>query len=402
MQTFDCKIVDENGSVFHREIMADTKFEAIDSVTKTGELILSVKKKKSSINLNSLFINLQKPKPEEVEHFTSQLATLLNTGVPLLASLEALKVQAESEAMRLIITEVHQDLSKGSSLSNALRKHPKIFGVMYINMIEAGEKAGVMDPVLHRLSSFIQKEIDMKANIKSGVRYPIIIFANIILAFILAIIFVIPRFANLYSSQGVELPLPTQLLINLNQMVTNYWMTTFVSVIVLAIGLIYFFKTPKGRRIKDWIKLNAPIVKTIYGKNILVRFSHMLATLIQSGIHIISSLEIVEKIVGNSIISELISEAKEDAIQGKSLASSLGRSKYFPPMTVKMISIGEQSGSLEIMLNKIAEQYDNEVNHLLTRLSAMLEPLMTVIMGIFLIILAMGIFLPMWNIYEVF
>jgi len=402
MQTFDCKIVDENGSVFHREIMADTKFEAIDSVTKTGELILSVKKKKSSINLNSLFINLQKPKPEEVEHFTSQLATLLNTGVPLLASLEALKVQAELEAMRLIITEVHQDLSKGSSLSNALRKHPKIFGVMYINMIEAGEKAGVMDPVLHRLSSFIQKEIDMKANIKSGVRYPIIIFANIILAFILAIIFVIPRFANLYSSQGVELPLPTQLLINLNQMVTNYWMTTFVSVIVLAIGLIYFFKTPKGRRIKDWIKLNAPIVKTIYGKNILVRFSHMLATLIQSGIHIISSLEIVEKIVGNSIISELISEAKEDAIQGKSLASSLGRSKYFPPMTVKMISIGEQSGSLEIMLNKIAEQYDNEVNHLLTRLSAMLEPLMTVIMGIFLIILAMGIFLPMWNIYEVF
>ncbi len=402
MKTFDCKIVDDNGNVFQREVIAESKFEAMETGVKPGELILSVRKKSAPFHLSATLSQFQKPKQEEVEHFTSQLATLLNTGVPLLHSLEALKEQAESESMKKIIATIYEDLNGGASLSKALRKYPNVFGVMYINMVEAGEKTGLMDPILKRLASFIQKDLEMRANIKSSVRYPIIIFSNLILAFALAIIFVIPRFATLYSGQGVVLPLPTRILIGLNQAVTEYWLTTAVIVALMTGGFIYFFRTLAGIQTKDWLKLNLPIVKSIMGKNILVRFSHTLSTLIQSGIHIISSLEIVEKIVGNSIIGAAISQAKNEAIQGTPLAASLGKCKYFPPMTIKMISIGEQSGALEVMLNKIAEQYDNEVNHLLKRLTAMFEPLMTVFIGMFLILLALGIFLPMWNVYQVF
>ncbi len=402
MAEFDCKIIDNKGSIRQTVITANSKFEIFDSFEDSDEFVLSVKQKRESFDFKTWWIKLQKPKGQEIEHFTSQLSALLNAGVPLLGSLEALKDQAESDYMKLVIQSLYDDLNGGASLSQAMGKFPRVFGLMYINMIEAGEKAGVMDTILKRLTQFIGKEISMAADIKSAVRYPIIVFGVLIMAFTLAIIFVIPKFATLYEGQGIVLPLPTRILIGFNRAVTDYWMITGIASVIVFVGLKLFFRSSPGTLTKDWIKLHFPVFKTIFHKNVIARFAHMLETLSRSGIQIISALQTVENTVGNTVIARDIAKARVDTAGGSGLAVALEKSKYFPPMTVKMIAIGEQSGSLDVMLEKIAEQYDSEVEHILKRLTSLLEPLMTVVMGVFVILMALGVFLPMWNVYKVF
>jgi len=402
MPEFNCKIINDQGVAEQRIITAQSKFDLYDSFDGSDEFIISVKLKKESFDFKTWFIKLQKPKADEIEQFTSQLSALMNAGIPLLGCLEALKDQAQTDIMKIIIQSLYDDLNGGSSLSEAVGKFPNVFGGMYVNMIEAGEKAGVMDTILERLSKFIGKELAMVANIKSAMRYPMIIFGVLVIAFSAAIIYVIPRFASLYKGQKVTLPLPTRILIGVNQAVTDYWFMTAAIAIIIVVGLHYYFKTPRGIYSKDWLLLHMPVAKLIYRNSSMSRFAHMLETLSRSGIQIVPALKTVEKTVGNVVIGNAIGRARLEAEGGGGLAASLGKSKYFPPMTVKMISVGEQSGSLDIMLNKIAEQYDAEVDHVLKRLTALIEPLMTIVMGIFVVIMALGIFLPMWQVYEVF
>ncbi len=402
MSEFDCKIINSEGDIQHRTITADSKMDVFAVFDESDEMVLSVKKKKESFDLNTWWIQHQKPKPQEIEHFTTQMSAMLNAGIPLLGTLEALKEQAETDTMKWVIQSLYDDLNAGTSLSQAMRKFPRVFGLMYINMIEAGEKAGVMDTILNRLAQFIGKELSMSADIKSAVRYPMIVFGVLLLAFSLAIIFVIPTFATLYEGQGIVLPLPTRILIGLNRAVTDYWMVTAIFSVITVIGLKFFFRTDKGIITKDWIKLHFPVFKDIFHKSVIARFAHMLETLSRSGIHIISALETVENTVGNKIIAMEIAKAREEASGGSGLAVALSKGRYFPPMVTKMISVGEQSGSLDAMLRRVAEQYDSEVDHILKRLTALLEPLMTVVMGVFVILMALGVFLPMWNVYKVF
>lgn len=402
MPEFECKIIGENGAVEKRIFTADSRPALLDELAGSDAMVVSVKKVQEKFDLNRWLAKIQKPKKNEIEHFTTQLSSLLNAGVPMLGSLDALSAQTETDAMRRIIRTIYDDLNGGKQLSEALGRFPKVFSPMYINMVAAGEKAGVMDTVLQRLAMFIGKELAMNADIKSAVRYPIIIFGVLIFAFSMAIIFVIPRFSNLYQKQGIDLPLPTQILIGINQAVTEYWFITLIVSVIISMASVMFFRTNRGITVKDWFKLNFPVFKSIFRKNAISRFAHMLETLIRSGIHIISGLKTVEKTVGNSLVEQGIAKAREDAAGGSQLAPALAQCKYFPPMAIKMISVGEDSGTLDVMLEKVGQHYDNEVSHLLKRLTALLEPMMTVIMGAFLLLIALGIFLPMWQVYEVF
>lgn len=402
MAEFVCKFVTETGDVVESTVEANSKYEIYETADSRGDMVLSVKERKVSLDLSGMLSRFKKMSPQEMEDFTTQLATILNAGVPLLSSLETLAEQAESEAMKNVIQGVAEELRKGSSLSDAMRKYPRTFSLMYANTIEAGEQTGVLDMILRRLSRFIGNEINVRDNIKSAIRYPAIIFSVLILAFTLAILFVIPRFASLYQTQHVELPLPTRILIGIHAAFTSYWFYSLISVLVLAAGVIYFIHTAPGIKTVDFVKLHVPVFKKIFLKGTLARFAHMLETLSRSGIPIISALETVEKTVGNVIISKDIASAREKVTQGVGLATALSTSKYFPKMTIRMINVGEQSGALDEMLDRVAAQFDREVDHIIKRLTTMIEPIMIIMMGGFMMLLALGIFMPMWKQYELF
>ncbi len=402
MPEFECRLVTEDGTVLEQVIEAENKFEVYETAESRNEMVLSVKEKKEHFNLDRWLQTRRKVHPREVEHFTTQLSIMLDAGVPLLTCLEALIDQAETPKMQEIIRSLVDQLNSGSSLSQAMKKYPRVFSMLYSNMIEAGEKAGVLDTILKRLSEFIGHEIQVVSNVKSAMRYPIIVFCALILAFTAAILFVIPKFANMFEAQGVALPLPTRILIGINSAVTEYWLITLIITIVVVTGLIYFLRTPKGQWVLDGLKLKLPIFKLIVLKSTIARFAHMMETLSRGGIQIISAMETAEKTVGNLWVGSDISKAREKVEEGIALATALASSKYFPPMTLKMISVGEQSGALDEMLHNIAIQYDEEVDGLIKRLSTMIEPLMTVVMGAFLLLIALGIFLPMWSMYSAF
>jgi len=402
MPEFKCRLITDDGVVLEKVISADSKYEIYDNAEVRKELVLSIKKHKEPFALQDFLDKLQQVKPQEIERFTSQLSIMLDAGVPLLSSLATIADQVETDKMKRVIQSLAEELNSGSSFSQAIGKYPRVFSLMYANMIEAGEKAGVMDVILKRLSQFIGSELLIRDNLKSALRYPIIVFGVLILAFTGAILFVIPRFANLYLSQGVELPLPTRILIGINQAVTNYWMYTLIAVITVVIGIIYFVRTPTGKKTIDFIKLKFPVFKRIFLSNTMARFAHMLETLSRSGIQITSAMKTVEKTVGNIIIGEDIAAARRKVEEGIAIADALSSSKYFPAITLKMISVGEKSGALDEMLNKVAQQYDSEVEHLTKRLTAMIEPMMIVVIGAFLLLIALGIFMPMWKLYEVF
>lgn len=402
MQEFDCRLITDDGAVLEKVISADSRYEIYDSAETRNEMVLSIKKHREPFSLEDFLDKFQKVKPREIEHFTTQLMIMLRAGIPLLTCLEALVEQTETKKMEKIIHSLADQLNSGTSLSQAMRKYPRVFSLMYANMIEAGEKSGALDSILLRLSKFIGHEIEILDNVKSAMRYPIIVLCALTAAFTVVVVFVIPRFAKLFKSQGLELPLPTRIMIGLSDTISNYWLL-ILAILVLVVGSILFFiRTPKGEWTADFIKLRVPIFKVIFLKSAIARFAHMLETLSRGGIQIVSALETVEKTVGNLCVGRSIAKAREDVSTGVSLESALSKSKYFPVMTLKMISVGEQSGAMDDMLSNIASQYDEEVDRLTKKLSTMIEPIITVIMGAFILFMALGIFLPMWKMYESF
>lgn len=402
MPEFECRLISEDGTIIERVMEAESKFEIYEAAEARNEMILKVKQKKKSFNLNEYFNRQKKVKPIEIEHFTTQLSIMLDAGVPLLTSLEALEEQAETPQMKTIVKSLAEKLNSGESFSQALSAFPRAFSPLYANMIEAGEKAGVLDTILKRLSQFIGHEIQVVANIKAALRYPIIVFTVLILAFVGAIVFIIPQFATLFETQNIDLPLPTKILIGISDALTDYWVMSLIILGSIVVSLVLFLRTPKGQWIFDLMKLNLPVMKTLFIKSTIARFAHMMETLSRGGILIIDAMETAEKTVGNVVIGSHIGKAKNKVAEGVSLADALSESKYFPPMTVKMISVGEKSGALDAMLKNIATQYDDEVDQLVKQLSTMIEPLMTIMMGAFLLLIALGIFLPMWSMYDTF
>jgi len=402
MPEFECRLISDDGDIIERVMEAESKFEIYEAAEARNEMVLKVKQKKKSRNVSKYFDSKKKVKPIEIEHFTTQLSIMLDAGVPLLTSLEALEEQAETPQMKTVVKALAEKLNSGESFSHALSEFPRAFSPLYANMIEAGEKAGVLDTILKRLSQFIGHEIQVVANIKAALRYPIIVFTVLLLAFVGAVVFIIPKFAKLFQAQDIELPLPTKILIGMSDALTDYWVISLFVIVSTVVSLVLFLRTPKGKWLFDLFKVNLPMFKTLFVKSTIARFAHMMETLSRGGILIIDAMETAEKTVGNLVIGSHIGKAKEKVAEGISLADALSESKYFPPMTIKMISVGEKSGALDAMLKNIAVQYDEEVDQLIKQLSTMIEPLMTIMMGVFLLLIALGIFLPMWSMYEAF
>ncbi|MFQ6609356.1 MAG: type II secretion system F family protein [Fidelibacterota bacterium] len=400
MPKFECKLISEEGIVHHSVIDARSKFEIFEQMEDKNEIVLSVKKFKKPFNVEEYLNSLKKIKPQELENFTSQLVVMLGAGVPLLGSLESIIQQAESQNMQKIIKDIVNKIEKGLTFSQALSDYPKVFSNLYVNMVKVGEATGVLEKILDHLSSFIRHDIEVRRKIKSAMRYPIIVICVLVLAFTGAIIFIIPRFAKMFKQAGVELPLPTRMMMGLSDFFINYWWMAIILFASLIFAFRFIVSTAKGLYYFDSLKLKLPIIKDIIIKSSIARFAHILETLNRSGIQIIKALEITEHTLENVVIAEGIRDAKDMVEEGIPLAEALGHMPVFPPMTLKMIAVGEQSGALDKMLLNIARQYDIDVDVKVEGLSGAIEPLMTIIIGIFLLIFAMGIFLPMWNMTQ--
>ncbi len=400
MPEFSYKAKNMSGDIFTGTLTVGSKQEVNEFLDQQEYFPIEIKEKKEGGSGSNFFDRFHKVSSADIANFTRQVATLIGAGVPIVSALEALHDQTDDEKFKNIMGVLIADVSAGVSFSDALMKHKSTFSNLYVNMVRAGESAGVLEDVLKRLSDFMEHDESVKKSIKSAMRYPIIVMVALTMAFFFAVTFIIPKFTVMFDRSGVELPFITQMLLLMNTLITDYWYIAFSGLGLTLFLIRRVLGTSKGRLMWDGFKLKLPVFGPLFLKNSISRFTHMLETLNSSGIHIIEALQICSETAGNDAISKEIDQARSDVEIGTSLAEALEKGHLFPPMTIRMIKTGQEAGSLDEMLISIFNQYDEEVKYLTERLSGMVEPLMTVVIGVFILIIALGIFLPMWGMYE--
>ena len=339
---------------------------------------------------------------EELILFTRQLMTLQRAGVPILTSLDSIREQSANIYFKKVIEEIGHDIESGKSLSDSLSKFSNVFSEIYINMARAGEAAGILDDILDRLANLLEHEQDLNMKVKQATRYPLLVVITISIAFPIAIMFIIPKFTALFARFDTQLPLPTRMLLSLNFILAHYWFLVIIGVVVLIFMFRYFINSPIGRPIWDNFKLKVPIFGPLILKISMSRFSRLTAVLSASGISIINTLEIVKGAVGNRIISNSVENIIEGVGEGKGIAEPMKLSGLFPGIVIQMVKIGEETGRMDDLLLKVSDYYDSQVSYTVKNLTVLIEPILIFIMGIFVLILALAIFLPMWNLISLF
>lgn len=358
--------------------------------------------KKKPFSLGALFKSKprKRAKTEEITIFTRQLSTMISAGIPLLESLEILKDQTDNPGFKLVLEEVVEKVRGGADFSESLGDHPKIFSKIYINMIRAGEAGGQLDTILIRLAEFMESSEVLKSEIKSAMTYPVISLSLIILIVGGLMIGIIPKFKTVFEGLGIPLPLPTKILLIISMAMKDHFLIALVVIVILAVLLILFKRSKRGQYFFDWLILRLPVFGDLFKKVAVSRFSRTFATLIKSGVPILGALEIVATTSGNIIIENVLNEARDHVRKGETLSEPLSRSSVFPPMVTRMIGIGEKSGALEALLEKIAEFYDQQVKSTVASLTAMIEPLMIAVMGMLVGGIVLAVFLPIFSIQK--
>lgn len=344
---------------------------------------------------------LRRVKKQEVTVFTRQMATLLYAGLPLMESLSAVIDHVDDPLLKRSITRIREDVREGKSLADAMREHPKIFSNLYTNMIQAGETSGALDVVLARLADFQESQVRLRNKLWAAMTYPILmLFIGMgVLAFLFS--FVIPQVTKVFEDTGQALPLPTLILISISNFFRAYWWVLASIIIAMAILLSKYIKTQQGKETYDKITLNAPMFGKIIKLIAVSRFARTLSTLLASGVPLITSMEIVKAVVNNTVLSKILEDAKERVREGESLSEPLRRSGVFPSMVIQMITVGERSGELEGMLSKVAETFDDEVDTTVAGLTALIEPLMILFMGVIVMFVVLSILLPIFEMSQV-
>ena len=399
--TFEYKVRDKAGALVEGQLDGDSMALVVRRLREMGYMPISVTPK-SAVSLNT---EIKIPglsgriKLREIAVMTRQLATMVDSGLSVVRSLGILGAQVENPELGRIITEVRTDLEHGSSLSAACAKHPKAFSKLYCTLIQAGEVGGNLDDVLSSLADTIEKQAALNKTIKSAMTYPAVVLAVMLTIFSAMIIFIVPVFQNLFKTLGGKLPLPTQILIDVSNIMTSVWAFAVIAGIIGAvIGIRKWIATENGRRIWDRLMLKPPIFGELFHKVGLARVTNTLGSLIGSGVPILEALEISAETAGNVTIGDALREAKNGVREGRPLADTLReREDIVPPLMVQMIEVGEQTGVLDGMLKKVAVFYDQEVEVTVNNLTALLEPLLTVVMGAGVGMMVIALYLPMFD-----
>jgi type IV pilus assembly protein PilC len=333
--------------------------------------------------------------------FTRQLATMVDAGIAIVQSLQALAEQSPNKVMRDVIRDVCTRVESGESFSEALQKHPKAFSKLYISMVAAGEKGGLLAEILARLATYLESSARIRRKVKSAMMYPIVISTTAIGIAIFLLVKVIPVFKDVYQSFGAKLPVPTQFIISLSDIMRHYLLFVLIGLGALVYGWFYFIKTPSGRDFWDSYRIKLPIFGPIAHKICLVRFTRTFASLIRSGVPILEVLQIVSQTVGNTVMERDIKAAAVDIERGEGIAVALGKHPVFPSMIIRMIKAGEQTGNIDNMLERVSNFLDEEVETTLTGLMALIEPLLIVFLGVFIGGLVVCMYLPIFNLGNI-
>lgn len=384
------------------EINSISEREARSALKQQDLFVMTIKeiKEKSNKEKGSLLdidIVEKKVKLEELTLFSRQFATLIDAGIPISRSLSILSLNSTNKSLRKALANVTESIESGSPLSQALAKHPKIFPSMYTDMVAAAEIGGALPEVLNRLAVYLEKDKSVRGKVKSAFTYPSVVFVIAILAVVVILTFVIPQFVPLFEDLGEELPLPTKILLNSSDFFMNYWYIALGSVIALVVGTIFYSKTAIGKKHIDWIKLNLPIIGVVVTKSSIARFARTLETLQRSGVPLVESLSIVGKSSGNYFIEKTINRALDSLERGEGISKELAKSKVFPPLVTQMIEIGEETGELESLLSKIADFYEEEVDIAVKNLTSMIEPVITVFLGVVVGFIAIAVIMPIYE-----
>jgi type IV pilus assembly protein PilC len=329
--------------------------------------------------------------------FTRQFSTMINAGLPLVQALDILAKQSENKALKDVTRAVVFDVESGHTVADALKKHPKAFSDLYVNMVAAGEAGGILDTILMRLATFMEKNDALVRKVKGAMIYPAVISSVAAIAIIVLLIFVIPVFEKMFASVGMALPMPTRVVIGMSKFLTGYWWAVLAIIIGGAWSLKKYYATNDGKLAIDKLMLKAPVLGDVLRKSAVSRFTRTLGTLIGSGVSILDGLEITAKTAGNRVISDAIMESRTSIAGGETIAAPLEKSKVFPPMVISMIAVGEQTGGLDEMLSKIADFYDEEVDAAVSALLSLMEPVMIVFLGVVVGGMVVAMYLPIFD-----
>ena len=387
------------GEALSGEYEADSQNEVGAYLRKRRIVITKIKKKPKDIQIK--FLQKKSVGVKDLSVFTRQFATMVNAGLPLVQCLDVLGRQLDKPHFKTVVQQVMTDVEGGSTLAEALDKHPKVFSDLFVNMIAAGEAGGILDVILSRLAVFLEKADALQRKVKGAMTYPIIVLTVAGGACIFMLMFVIPVFAKMFSDFGGELPAPTRFVMNISIFLRSYWWAIGGGSVIATFLYKRFRATDKGEMILDRMALKIPILGTVLLKSGVARFTRTLGTLIGSGVPILQGLEITSRTAGNRVMQKAIQDTSESISQGDTIASPLKESGVFPPMVVQMISIGEQTGALDEMLSKIADFYDDEVDAAVDALTAAIEPLMIVVMGTMVGGMLVAMYLPMFKMSEI-
>jgi type IV pilus assembly protein PilC len=366
------------------DVIAQLKKQRLN-VVKVDEGTAQKKKRMGAIKMRDIVI------------FTRQFSTMINAGLPLVQALDILAQQSESPALKDVTRQVVFDVESGNTVADALRKHPKAFSDLYVNMVAAGEAGGILDTILMRLAVFMEKNDALVRKVKGAMIYPGVIMSVAAIAITVLLVFVIPTFQTMFASANIALPLPTRIVIMLSHALKTYWWALLLAVGGFGFLLRRYYATADGKLQIDKLMLKTPVLGDVLRKSAVSRFTRTLGTLISSGVSILDGLEITAKTAGNRVIQDAIMESRASIAGGETIAAPLKKSQVFPAMVISMIAVGEQTGGLDEMLSKIADFYDEEVDAAVAGLLALMEPLMIVFLGVVVGGMVVAMYLPIFD-----
>jgi type IV pilus assembly protein PilC len=401
-ETYAYKVRDKSGKLVEGQLEAENAQLVVSKLRSMGYVPIEIEqqgKQSLSKDLKIPFLS-DRIKLKDVSVFSRQFATMINSGLSMLRSLYILAEQTESKPLAAVVNQVRMDVERGASLSAALAKHPKAFNRLYVAMVRAGEAGGVLDSVLQRLATTIEKQVELRRKVKSAMTYPAVVSILVLLLVTAMLLFVIPMFQGIYGQLGGKLPVPTQILIDVSNIVRKLWWVVFGVEIAAVWVFRRWIASEEGRKRWDAIKLKMPVFGGLAKKTALARFGRTLSALVRSGVPILESLDIVQETAGNWVVADAVRDTAQQVKRGEPLSRRLEEHDVFPPMVVQMMAVGEETGALDEMLDKIADFYDQEVEATVNALTSLIEPILIVIMGVVIGGMIISLYLPMFDVIN--
>lgn len=397
MPSFEWKGRDRNGNAQSGVLIGDSKEAVIAALRRQQIVVTTVKEKGKEIALPKFGGGI---KSKEIAVFTRQFSVMIDAGLPLVQCLDILGQQQENKGFQKIILQVRQDVEAGSSLAEAMRKHPQAFDDLYVNMVAAGEAGGILDTILQRLATYIEKAVKLKSQVRSALIYPVAVVTIAVVVVYVILWKVIPVFATLFEGLGGSLPWLTQIVVNISNFIGRFWWLIFALVFAAIFAIRQYYKTEAGRYQLDKLLLKSPVFGGLLRKIAVARFCRTLSTLLGSGVAILESLDITARTAGNAVIEEAILMVRKEVEEGKTLAEPLARTEQFPPMVTQMINVGEQTGAMDTMLSKIADFYEDEVDAAVAGMMSLIEPVIISFLGVVIGVIVVAMYLPMFTLIS--